>query len=111
MNTVGEYLKSIREKKGLSLKEVYRKTGISDSKLSRIEKEPNPFEITLSVLKALTELYGIDLIELLVHIGYLDEKALSSYKRVFQNVDLLSNKQKKHIQEEIDLFIKERKNT
>lgn len=111
MNTVGEYLKSIREKKGLSLKEVYRKTGISDSKLSRIEKEPKPFEITLSVLKDLVALYGIDLIELLVYIGYLDEKALSSYKRVFQNVDLLSNEQKKHIQEEIDLFTKERKNT
>ena len=40
MNRLGDYLKEARIRQGLSLKDVYRETGISDSRLSRIENQP-----------------------------------------------------------------------
>ena len=41
MVTLGEYLKKNRVRQKLSLKDVYKETGISDSKLSRIENGTN----------------------------------------------------------------------
>ena len=94
MDSLGDYLKEARIRQGLSLKDVYRETGISDSRLSRIENGSTAF-----------------LVDLLINAGYLDAEALSSYERVFRNVDLLSDDERNHIQEQIDLFTKGRKNT
>ena len=111
LNKLGEYLKKARLRQGLSLKEVQNKTGLTDSRLSRIENGSTAFELGPSYIKALAKLYKIDLVEFLINTGYLDNEALSAYKRVFQNVDLLNNDEKKHIQEQIDLFTKGRTNT
>lgn len=40
---------------------------------------------------------------------YLDDEALSSYKQVFHNADLLTDDERKNTQEQIDLFTKGRK--
>lgn len=109
MVALGEYLKGIRLQQELSLKDVYKATGISDSKLSRIENETNASDPAPSILQALSKLYDINLIELYRMAGYLDEEALSSYERVFQNVDLLTEDERNHIQAQIDLFTKGRK--
>ena len=106
---LGAYLKRIRLQQGLSLKDVYKKTGISDSKLSRIENGANVSETAPSILQGLSKLYNINLIELYRMAGCLDEEALSSYERVFKNVDLLTEDERNHIQEQIDLFTKGRK--
>lgn len=111
MDRFGNYLKEARVRQGLSLKDVYRETGISDSRLSRIENGSTAFEVGPSFTKALAKLYKIDLVDLLINAGYLDAEALSSYERVFRNVDLLSDDERNHIQEQIDLFTKGRKNT
>lgn len=108
MVTLGAYLKRIRLQHGLSLKDVYKKTGISDSKLSRIENGANVSETAPSILQGLSKLYNINLIELYRMAGCLDEEALSSYERVFKNVDLLTEDERNHIQEQIDLFTKGR---
>lgn len=109
MIALGEYLKGIRLQREFSLKDVYKETGISDSKLSRIENGTNMSEPSPSILRALSKLYNINLIDLYRMAGYMDEEALSSYKRVFQNVDLLTEDERNHIQEQIDLFTKGRK--
>lgn len=109
MVALGEYLKGIRLQQELSLKDVYKATGISDSKLSRIENATNASDPAPSILQALSKLYNINLIELYCMAGYLDEEALSSYERVFQNVDLLTEDERNHIQAQIDLFTKGRK--
>lgn len=109
MSKLGEYLKKIRDELGLSLKDVYRETGISDSKLSRIENGTNVSAPTPDVLQALSKLYQINLVELYLIVGYLDEEALSSYVQVFKNVKLLKDDERKNIQEQIDLFTKGRK--
>ena len=54
MVTLGAYLKRIRLQQGLSLKDVYKKTGISDSKLSRIENGANVSETAPSILQGLS---------------------------------------------------------
>lgn len=109
MLTLGEYLKDIRLQREMSLKDVYKATGISDSKLSRIENGTNASNPAPGILQALSKVYSINLIELYCMAGYLDEEALSSYVQVFQNVDLLTNDERNHIQEQIDLFTKGRK--
>lgn len=109
MDRLGDYLKEARIQQGLSLKDVYRETGISDSRLSRIENGTKAFEVGPSYTKALAKLYKIDLVDLLINAGYLDANALFSYEQVFRNVDLLSGDERKHIQEQIDLFTKERR--
>ncbi len=111
MDGLGTYLREIRIKQGLSLKDVYKETGISDSRLSRIENGSQTFESTPAIIKVLARLYKIDLIDLFLDAGYLDTEALSSYERVFRNVDLLSDDERNHIQEQIDLFTKGRENT
>lgn len=109
MANLGEYLKTNRQQCNLSLMDVYKATGISDSKLSRIENGTNNSTPAPDCLKALAKLYSINLIELYYVAGYLDEEALSSFARVFQNVDMLTNDERNHIQEQIDLFTKGRK--
>lgn len=109
MGRLGDYFKDARIQRGLSLKDVYKKTGISDSRLSRFENGNNSFEEGFLFVKNLAELYHIDLVDLLIKSGCLDPKALSSYERVFRDVELLTDAEMNHIQEQIDLFTKERK--
>lgn len=110
MNELGSYLKDARLRQGLSLRDVYDNTGISDSRMSRIENGTKVFEVGPSCTKSLARLYKLDLVDLLIKAGYLDDEALSSYEKVFQNVDLLNDEERKHIQEQIDLFTKGRRN-
>ncbi len=108
MRDLGNYLRHIRTSKNLSLKDVYKATGISDSKLSRIENGGNTSETAPSILRALAALYDVSLVDMYIVAGYLDDEALSYYKQVFKNVDLLSEDERNHIQEQIDLFTKGR---
>lgn len=107
MGYLGTHLKSIRLQQGYSLTDVFTKTGITDSKLSRIENNktaPSP-----DILKTLAEFYNINLIELYLFAGYLNKESLSAYKDGFNNVHLLTVQEREHIQESIDLFTKGRK--
>ena len=104
MKKIGKYLKSARLRLGISLKEVYNITGISDSRLSRIENETTATETAPSILRALAELYHINIVDLYVSAGYLDSESLSLYEQVFWNVNLLNDAEKKLIQEQINLF-------
>lgn len=89
------------------MKDVYNATGVSDSKLSRIEngekKEPSPFD-----LKKLADYYRINIISLYIMAGYLDESSISACLEVFRDVNLLSKDEKELIQNFIDFFTKHR---
>lgn len=105
---IGQYLKNMRTQHGLSLKKVCTKTGISDSKLSRIENcaprsEPGP-----AILQTLSKLYSFNLVECYLATGYLNEESLSSYKQVFQNIELLNEDEYILIQNLINMLTKER---
>ena len=63
MSSIGDYLRLLRTKRNLSLNDVFNSTGITTTRLNRIElgqvNEPSPL-----VLKKLSELYQVDLIKL-----------------------------------------------
>lgn len=104
MISLGKYLREIRNQRGFSLKFVCENTGIKDSTLSRVEREKNKSVPSAEILQKLAALYSISLVDLYCMAGYLSERDISSFKNTFQNVDLLTEAEKAHIQEEIDLF-------
>ncbi len=67
--TLGSYLKSLREARTLSLREVEQKTGISNAFLSQLEsgkvKHPSPL-----ILYKLAEHYGVPYEGLMERAGY-----------------------------------------
>ncbi|GAA0061945.1 DNA (cytosine-5-)-methyltransferase [Clostridium sp. CTA-1] len=110
MSELGLYLRSLREIKHLSMNDVYKETSITNSKLSRIESGSveEPSAITL---KKLANLYNVDVINLFTLAGFLDKSDLLNYKKVFLNVDLLTDEEKELIQQQINLLTKQRANT
>ena len=75
----GEYLKRVRKNKGFSQEDVKRQTGISDSRLSRIESGKDP---SASALIKLAILYDIDLFDLYRRYGFVDEHFLEKKCRL-----------------------------
>lgn len=105
MENIGMYLKQIRNERELTLKDVYKRCGVTDSRLSRYErgegKPLNPME-----LKKIAEVYEIGVVETYILAGYLDENDLKDYQLVFKNANLLDDEEKTSIQTQIDLLIK-----
>lgn len=107
MISIGSYLKELRNRCNLSLKDVYDQCGVTDSKLSRMERgEGKPLDP--SELKKLAQLYGVGVVPIYIIAGYLDESDLSDYQFVFKNAHLLNTEEKQSIQTQIDLLTKGR---
>lgn len=104
MDSLGNYLKAKRDEKGLSMNDVYVQTGITDSRLSKLEngnyKEPSPI-----ILKKLADLYEISVVELFIKSGYLTYDSLDLCSQIFHGIELLTEEDRKHIQGEIDYII------
>ncbi|MCK8489234.1 helix-turn-helix domain-containing protein [Paenibacillus sp. MBLB2552] len=107
MFALGERLKESREKCGLSLKKAYELTGITDSRLSKIER--GQISCTPDDLKKLASLYNIQLIPLYVLADYLTEEDVKEYQFVFRGVSSLDKDEMQHIQAQIDFLNKKRK--
>ena len=105
LNELGIFLRNVRNAKNLSLKAVQKATGISDSRLSRIENGDNTSPAPAD-LKMLSQLYQIDIIEIFLLAGYLTPEDLSNYQHTFKNVDKLSPEEMQNIQNSIYLFTK-----
>lgn len=67
---LGKYLNKIRTDKDISLREVYKRTGITFSHLSMIENGKR--NVTPALLRTLAELYNTDYIDLYEKAGYID---------------------------------------
>jgi transcriptional regulator with XRE-family HTH domain len=74
MKTLGIYLRNVRKRRGLSLKQVEKAAGVSNAYLSQLErglrKPPHP-----DILKRLAGVYEVPLRELLVAAGYWEEES------------------------------------
>ncbi len=107
MSYIGNYLKGARKKCHLSLKDVQDRCGVTNSRLSRMERGAGkPLDAT--ELRKLARLYGIGVVPIYIMAGYLDESDLSDYQLIFKNTDLLNEEEKQSIQTQIDLFTKGR---
>ncbi len=77
---MGEYLKNLRENKGLSTREVYELSKVSNSYLSLVENGHR--RASAVVLKKLAPVYGVDYLDLYVKAGYAD---LAEYEKNKKN--------------------------
>ena len=107
MNPVGEYLRTIRTQRNLSLNDICKQTGITTTRLNRIElgqvNEPSP-----DVLKKLSVLYQVDLVNLYTMAGYLENSDIVERTLPFCNFETLDDEERNFIQQTIDFFIKRR---
>lgn len=106
MSALGNRLKESREKIGLSQKKIYEITGITDSRLSKMER--GQIDCTPEDLKKLAHLYNIHLIPLFVLADYLNEEDIKEYQFVFRGVSSLDDEEMQHIQAQIDFLNKRR---
>ena len=78
--TLGQYLRALREAKGLSLRQVEGRSGISNAFVSQMEsgkvKQPSPV-----MLYKLAELYGVPYESLMELAGYPSPSALTTESR------------------------------
>ena len=70
LKEMGAYLKELRESKGLSTREVYELSKVSNSYLSLVENGHR--RASAVVLKKLAPVYGVDYLDLYVKAGYAD---------------------------------------
>lgn len=105
MHNLGEYLRITRNEKGLSLSKVYKKTGITDSRLSKAENG-NGENLKLPELRKLADLYKVPVIPMCIMAGLFTEDDLEQYHSSFRNVALLDEEDKQHVQSEIDYIVK-----
>ncbi len=102
MNSIGSYLKKQRERLSLSLNNVCEQTGITTTRLNRIERnlvnEPSP-----DVLKKLAVLYQIDLMYLFKLAGYLEDYEIKEI-HPFRNYEILDDEEHDFIQKSIDFL-------
>jgi transcriptional regulator with XRE-family HTH domain len=105
MPNIGEIFKKARLDSGLSLKEAAKLSGLTDSKILRIEngviKEPSPTSV-----KKLCVLYHIPAVELFIQAQWLDAGDLETYKLAFKGVESLNPEEKDHIQQEINFILR-----
>lgn len=99
---IGDSLRIIRNSKGLSLDDVELATGISDSRLSKIERGLNKHP-SLDDISALLHFYNVPLVSFLCQEGYCKEDLTS-----LSGLELLNKFEIEHIQAEIDFILKEK---
>ena len=107
MSELGNYLKELRHKKGLSLANVYQHTKITNSRLSKAENGADDILKPVE-LRMLSRLYETELIKLFIMAGYLDTSDLEEYQSGFKNANLLDSDEKKHIQCQIDFILRKK---
>lgn len=73
----GHFLKSLREKQRMSLRDAERESGVSNAYIAQIEKgdrsPPKP-----EILKKLSRAYNVTVRELFLRAGYLDEPEVTA---------------------------------
>lgn len=99
---IGEKLRDIRNSKNLSLGAVESATGISDSRLSKIERGITEHP-SLDDISTLLRFYEIPLVSFLCQEGYCEK-----FDTNLKNLELLNNFEIEHIQDEIDFILKEK---
>lgn len=107
MKKIGSYLKAQRKKCGLSLSAVHERTGITDSRLSRLERGESS-SLEPDELRILAEVYNLSIVHILMMAGYLEESDLLDYQYGFSKASLLSSEERQSIQTQINLLTKER---
>lgn len=106
MSNLGMRLRAYRTGLSLSLKDVSDKTGITNSRLCKIEQ--GKLKCHAEDLQQLAKVYNVPIVSLYLDAGFLQLDDLEEYKKVFQGVTNLDVEELEHVQAEID-FINRKK--
>lgn len=77
MATFGEFLKGLRDKRRMSLRDVERECGVANSYLSQIEKGERPAP-SPDILRRLAKAYNVPARYLMEQAGFLDEPEVTA---------------------------------
>lgn len=105
MYNFSNYLKNLRIDSNLTLKQLSAETNITDSRLSKLENGI-PIKDINKILLKLSDFYKINIIEFFIQAKIISIKDINNYGIYLAGLDRLSQEELKHIQNEIDLFIK-----
>ena len=97
-------LKKCRNERKLSQKGVFNLTGITDSRISKAEREGSIKNFSVNELKILSKTYNIPIVEMLIKLGCLTVSDLKEFQSGFKGVSVLDAEEKNHIQNEIDFL-------
>jgi transcriptional regulator with XRE-family HTH domain len=73
----GHFLKSLRDRQRMSLRDVERESGVSNAYIAQLEKGDRPAP-SPDILKKLARAYNVTVRELLMRAGYLDEPEVTA---------------------------------
>ncbi len=73
----GHFLRSLREKQRMSLRDAERESGVSNAYIAQIEKGDRP-PPKPEILKKLARAYNVTVRELFLRAGYLDEPEVTA---------------------------------
>ncbi|MDZ4230989.1 MAG: helix-turn-helix transcriptional regulator [Dehalococcoidales bacterium] len=73
----GHFLKSLRDRQRMSLRDVERESGVSNAYIAQLEKGDRPAP-SPDILKKLARAYNVTVRELLLRAGYLDEPEVTA---------------------------------
>ena len=76
-SSFGQFLKSLRKRQHMSLRDVERESGVSNAYLSQLESGDRP-PPRPDMLKKLARAYNVTVRELLMRAGYLDEPEVTA---------------------------------
>ena len=73
----GHFLKSLRDRQRMSLRDVEKESGVSNAYIAQLEKGDRPAP-SPEILKKLARAYNVTVRELLLRAGYLDEPEVTA---------------------------------
>ena len=73
----GHFLKSLRDRQRMSLRDVEKESGVSNAYIAQLEKGDRPAP-SPDILKKLARAYNVTVRELLMRAGYLDEPEVTA---------------------------------
>ena len=100
--SLGQYLRSLRNSKHMSMADVREQTGITNSRLSKLENDQIT-DPSISVICKLSKCYEVDVINVLNEAGMDIEKSTP-----FSHTSFLNEEEIASLQRIIDLLTKER---
>lgn len=73
----GQYIKDLRKRQRMSLRDVEKESGVSNAYIAQLEKGDRPAP-SADILKKLARAYNVTVRELLMKAGYLDEPEVTA---------------------------------
>lgn len=103
-DSFGQYLKDLRNSKSMSMADVFKETGITNSRLSKLENNQTT-DPTISAICKLAKCYEVSVIDMLYEAGMDIDRVVP-----LKHTSFLKQDEIEALQQLVDLFTKGRWN-